>query len=536
MNLWYSFDTMRNYIKRFRYSLCVLAGAIFFASRITVRAELIPNSFDETSRSHDLRRNVPVAINVYAKNGTVPQVVHEEGELNGIAFDVLRVDPSEDTFIQVDYSPSAQLLYTLYDHDLVNSGYTRIGGINASFFSGGGCPAGAVRVDDQWQYYGDMELSPSYGNGYATAYFNNTDMEIKYHGWSGSTWIPYDDGIWNGEQTGVHAYGISSKFALSGSYTYFANGVQTDLTTGGTGRYQTTRAVSLLAQRADKQYLLLNFYGRISDWDIIEYLRSEGVTDAIKFDGGGSTQMVYEDTLVNLPYVNSGYSEKVNDKPLFGWGAVSMGYPKMEEPVYERVTLDVSCGGTVLFEESVPAGATLTIMDETGNIYLDHVKFLRDQHVSLSPTSSVAKSGSLDHDTLFYQDQEFGTAKTVLRTGSETDVVLVVIGDAEIPELDKFTASAVSGEDTVWTYTGQTPVELTICDETGTPVSSGTVDYDSSFELIHPEVEGMVFTGWQVGGDLLNIRIEPVYEKAEEPGMMDRISGFLGGLMPDDQE
>ncbi|MBQ1532434.1 MAG: hypothetical protein IIZ57_09855, partial [Solobacterium sp.] len=106
----------------------------------------------------------------------------------------------------------------------------------------------------------------------------------------------------------------------------------------------------------------------------------------------------------------------------------------------------------------------------------------------------------------------------------------------EIPELDKFTASAVSGEDTVWTYTGQTPVELTICDETGTPVSSGTVDYDSSFELIHPEVEGMVFTGWQVGGDLLNIRIEPVYEKAEEPGMMDRISGFLGGLMPDDQE
>ena len=342
-DLWYSFDIMRDTAKRFRCGLSMLAAAIFFSSGISVRAELIPNSFDETSRSHDLRRNVPVAINVYAKNGTVPQVVHEEGVLNGVAYDVLRVDPSEDTFIQVDYSPSAQLLYSLYDYDLVSQGYTRIGGINASFFTGGGCPSGAIRVDDQWQYYGDMELSPSYGNGFATAYFNNTDMELKYHGWQGSAWIPYDDGIWNGEQTGVHAYGISSRFAVSGSYTYFANGVQIDLTTGGSGRYQTTRAVSLItaaasccqiylntvgsgryqttravslmAQRADKQYLLMNFYGRISDWDIIEYLRSEGVTDAIKFDGGGSTQMVYEDTLVNLPYVNSGYSEQIDDKP-----------------------------------------------------------------------------------------------------------------------------------------------------------------------------------------------------------------------------
>ena len=535
-DLWYSFDIMRDTFKRFRCGLSMLAAAIFFSSGISVRAELIPNSFDETSRSHDLRRNVPVAINVYAKNGTVPQVVHEEGVLNGVAYDVLRVDPSEDTFIQVDYSPSAQLLYSLYDYDLVSQGYTRIGGINASFFTGGGCPSGAIRVDDQWQYYGDMELSPSYGNGFATAYFNNTDMELKYHGWQGSSWIPYDDGIWNGEQTGVHSYGISSRFAVSGSYTYFANGVQTDLTTGGSGRYQTTRAVSLMAQRADKQYLLMNFYGRISDWDIIEYLRSEGVTDAIKFDGGGSTQMVYEDTLVNLPYVNSGYSEQIDDKPLFGWGAVSMGYKKLEEPVYDLVKLDVSSGDTVLFEDDVPVGATLTIMDETGRKYVDHVKFLRDMHVSLAPTSSVTKSGTVDHNTLYYQDQEFGSAQTILRTGSDTEIVLVVIGDSEIPELDLFTSSAVSDGETVWTYTGRIPVELTICDENGTPVTTGTVDYDSSFELVHPEVEGMEFAGWQVGGDLLNIRIEPVYEKAEEPGMMDKISGFLGDLLPDKDE
>jgi hypothetical protein len=148
-DLWYSFDIMRDTFKRFRSGLSMLAAAIFFSSGISVRAELIPNSFDETSRSHDLRRNVPVAINVYAKNGTVPQVVHEEGVLNGVAYDVLRVDPSEDTFIQVDYSPSAQLLYSLYDYDLVSQGYTRIGGINASFFTGTFTKRKALRLLDE---------------------------------------------------------------------------------------------------------------------------------------------------------------------------------------------------------------------------------------------------------------------------------------------------------------------------------------------------------------------------------------------------
>ena len=50
------------------------------------------------------------------------------------------------------------------------------------------------------------------------------------------------------------------------------------------------------------QFLLLEFYGTIPDAKVLELLRREKVRDAIRLDGGGSCQMIYDDELVNRHY------------------------------------------------------------------------------------------------------------------------------------------------------------------------------------------------------------------------------------------
>ncbi|MBR2592131.1 MAG: phosphodiester glycosidase family protein, partial [Oscillospiraceae bacterium] len=61
-------------------------------------------------------------------------------------------------------------------------------------------------------------------------------------------------------------------------------------------------AVTILAQKSDLQFLLITIYGTVAESRIRDFLRELGAFDAIRFDGGGSTQMVYETDLVkNVP-------------------------------------------------------------------------------------------------------------------------------------------------------------------------------------------------------------------------------------------
>ena len=79
--------------------LVILAGQVF-----PVRAEQVINCWDETKRAHYQRRKISTAINIYAEEGTVPQVRHESGVLAGVEYDILRIDPCRTTFLKVDYS------------------------------------------------------------------------------------------------------------------------------------------------------------------------------------------------------------------------------------------------------------------------------------------------------------------------------------------------------------------------------------------------------------------------------------------------
>lgn len=268
-----------------------------------VRAEQVINCWDETKKAHYQRRKISTAINIYAKEGSVPQVIHESGVLSGVEYDILRIDPCRTTFLKVDYSETPVYLTQLNDSALLAEGFVRVGGINAGYFNNTstqyGRPVGAVRTNNAWTSWHGQLNTPAYGSGYATAYFNRYDMVLRYHGWKNRKW--QGDHNWSY----ITGYLIDAENAVSGSYTYFADGKEQDITHGETGgiNYHTYgRALTIFAQRRNGQFLLLEFYGTIADEKVKAFLRDEDVTDAIRLDGGGSCQMVYDDRLVNRPY------------------------------------------------------------------------------------------------------------------------------------------------------------------------------------------------------------------------------------------
>ncbi|MBQ9328793.1 MAG: phosphodiester glycosidase family protein [Solobacterium sp.] len=282
----------------------MLCGLLFLCAFLRpVQAETVINSWDETKKAHYQRRRISTAINIYTKEGTIPRVLHETGKMDGVEYDILRIDPSEDTFLKVDYSETPVYLSQLYDTELIEQGYLRVGGINAGYFVNNsyqyGRPVGAVRVNNEWTTWHGEANTPAYGTGYATAYFNTYDMELRYHGWRNYSWQgDHNWSYWTG-------YLIDAENAISGSYTYFADGEEQDIThgdIGGINYHRYGRALTIFAQKPDHQFLLIEFYGTVSESSVKEFLRNEGVSDAIRLDGGGSCQMIYEAELVNQEY------------------------------------------------------------------------------------------------------------------------------------------------------------------------------------------------------------------------------------------
>ena len=291
-------------------------GVLFSSAEIRIDAEEVTYSWDEDTRVPSLRRKVATAINVYT-DGASEDITHEEGVIDGVIYDILRVTPTEHTKVQVDYNEQPQYLDQLTDSETLDNGYLYAGGINAGYFSTSdsnyGMPTGAVRRNNEWTNWHEIKNTPAYGNGFVTAYINDDDLSLKYHGWASGKWNGDDSWNW---RTG---YSIDSEYAVSGSYTYFVDGIQQDITNGTFGdiNYRTYgRAVTILAQKENKQFLLITIYGSLDEETIVDFLTSLDVYNAIRMDGGGSTQMVYETTLVKEiqpELINTKLSEEMND-------------------------------------------------------------------------------------------------------------------------------------------------------------------------------------------------------------------------------
>ena len=266
-------------------------------SPVSVKAEEVTASWDENNKRHLLRRPVPTAINIYT-DGTSDDIFHEHGVIDGVRYDCLRVVPSEHTFLQVDYRETPVFLNELKDESLIDNGWYYAGGINAGYFSNNeeeyGRPVGAVRRKNAWTLWGSEENTPAYGSGYSTAYFDGKNMILRYHGWYQGQW--WGDNLWDWE-----GYHIDYQNGITGAYTYFVNGEEIDITAGtepAVDYRKYGRALTIFAQNEGQEYLLINIYGTVEEERVMELLRNWNTIHALRLDGGGSCQMVYETELV----------------------------------------------------------------------------------------------------------------------------------------------------------------------------------------------------------------------------------------------
>ncbi|MBQ9154087.1 MAG: phosphodiester glycosidase family protein [Solobacterium sp.] len=270
--------------------LLVSAAVVFI---LNYRSKPVTYSWDEKEKDDQLSRDITTAINVYT-DGTVQEVFHETGSLDGIQYDMLRVLPSEHTFLQVDYSEEPKPLIELADEETIAEGYAYAGGINGGFFyltgKEYGRPVGAVRRKNAWTKWHGEENTPAYGSGFATAYFTGDTMRLKYHGWQKGVWMGDED--WTYES----GYAINAENGISGSYTYIVDGKAKDITGDDYGiiDYRTFgRAATIFAQNADHEYMLIDIFGVVDDKKILKFLQSLDTVNALRMDGGISTQMVY---------------------------------------------------------------------------------------------------------------------------------------------------------------------------------------------------------------------------------------------------
>lgn len=260
-------------------------------------------------------RKITTSINIYSKVGTIPQVRYTKGKYKDIDYNILYVKPSFDTFLQVDYAGSTpKYMDEFVDKELLKQGYWIVGGINAGFFVMGessnlyGYPTGAVLrkgILETYEFNNEIwETAPSYGSGFTTAYFDNCKLELKYNGWK--------DGVWYGDE-------ITFKWGVSGAYTLLKDNKKIHLGKDDYGPidyWNNTNSVSLFGQRRDKTYILLITHDSISSNDQYNLMKELGAIDAIRFDGGGSNQMMVDKGLVNKPYTPSNYCEKPSFIPV----------------------------------------------------------------------------------------------------------------------------------------------------------------------------------------------------------------------------
>ena len=319
--------------------ITVLTAALAF-SAVSVNAEEVTGSWDENNKRHLLRRPVPTAISIYTdRNGN--DIFHEHGVIDGKRYDCLRVIPSEHTFLQVDYRETPVFLNELKDESLLESGWKYAGGINAGYFSNNeeeyGRPVGAVRRNNAWTVWGTEENTPAYGSGYATAYFDGSSMTLRYHGWYQGQW--WGDDLWDWE-----GYHIDDQNGITGAYTYFVNGEEIDITaeTEPAVDYRGYgRALTIFAQNGNREYLLINIYGTVTEESVIELLKSWNTVNAIRLDGGGSCQMVYETELVeevSPETVRAKRSKAVGRISILNYKIPVHSFPSEDSPVTGNAT------------------------------------------------------------------------------------------------------------------------------------------------------------------------------------------------------
>lgn len=309
-----------------------------------------------SSYSSGYSRQIPDMISIYTKNGTIPNVEHIHGTTSyggSNEYDLLTVKPDDNTFIKVDYSKnSIKNMNNFYDTSLTaNNEYYWVGAINGGYFEMGTTnkPVGLVATNGAVQLWGTNKLEPGYGSGNVTSYFNGkkaNSIDLLYHGYKNGVWHTddgydytdnsiYNNGLTN--DTKYFTYGTwtkNLKEGLSGGYVILQNGQESKKGYDDSiYKTSTSRAQTILGQKSDGSYLLVTTKAGLGGVDNeAAFMKSLGAVNAIRLDGGGSSQMVYDDGLVNNKKVNFYYLNDPENNNMSSIAVKKGNTPTVPEP------------------------------------------------------------------------------------------------------------------------------------------------------------------------------------------------------------
>ena len=241
--------------------------------------------------THVGTRNVSDVFNVYVKAGTTPDIKHESLIFNGSSVHVLRIKPSENTRVNLDYAGDVpKSVASLRNDWMIEHGWLHIAGINGGYFesdkvSNYGQPTGAILTDwsSRWALWKGLECYPCKEKGYPTIYTDGYSFNYL-DGWASDFTPMLGHILW--------ARGVGQSLTINGAI---------DISVGKeNGRYNAVECVSMIGMDKNGYWIFaINTVKGLNHADRAKLMLQIGAVISFDLDGGGSAQMWWADAFID---------------------------------------------------------------------------------------------------------------------------------------------------------------------------------------------------------------------------------------------
>ena len=295
---------------------------------------------------------------------------------------------------------------------------------------------------------------------------------------------------------------------VSGAYTLIVDGDSS--VHWGKGDYSGTdfwnysgTAVTLFGQKANGNYVLVTTEGTLNAESQVELMVDLGCVNAIRFDGGGSTQMAYDEGLI----LNHFYFGKTNTNIEKGTSLdtsdISFDLYMEDETYYWASAADVPQAEYLIYDTSWEEVEDIS-QAEVGDYWLKVLMNGLEQTIKIS----VVESQDTHIVTFEYEDGETSPVKKSVESGKTVE-------EPETPTREGYTfvewqldgkpydfKTAVTEDITLKAVWDINEYQIQFDTDGGTPVDTQTKEYLSVVDKPeNPTKTGYTFVEWQLNGE-----------------------------------
>lgn len=225
-------------------------------------------------------RPIPNGIAVYSVNGKKPNAKIESGSHGGVSYTMVLVSPDENTVIETFGTTSGRKGAAVWDGNLSVGNRQLVALINGSLFEDSKINGVTISNGEQ--------ISDHWPDRYGVFWFNSDNSKASISNAGSDTFGGYSNAI-----AGVYPIisngtpGNPSIISYAGGNNYTAGSYYEKDLGGGSKR------MTIIGQKANGTYVLmaLKNSSNITFADMLSIAQKEGLVNALRMDGGGSSQI-----------------------------------------------------------------------------------------------------------------------------------------------------------------------------------------------------------------------------------------------------